>query len=168
MTLNRNIGSRGPRSSTLDRWKSKVDSAAGADACHPWTGGHTRNGYGNFWDGTYTASGRPRMVEAHRAGYKLLIGDPGDLHVRHTCDVRDCCNPKHWVLGTHLDNMRDRDSRGRGKVPPRKGIGYFLDAAKVAAIRAEATGVWGEQRVLAKKYGVSHQHISEILNGKVW
>lgn len=36
-----------------------------------------------------------------------------DLLVRHTCDVRACLEPTHLIAGTHLDNARDREERGR-------------------------------------------------------
>lgn len=39
---------------------------------------------------------------------------PKGLIVRHTCDVSLCVNPAHLLIGTHIDNATDRDTRGRG------------------------------------------------------
>lgn len=38
---------------------------------------------------------------------------PKGLVVRHTCDVRECVNPDHLILGTQKDNIRDMHDRGR-------------------------------------------------------
>jgi hypothetical protein len=35
------------------------------------------------------------------------------MQVLHTCDEALCCNPNHLYLGTQLDNIKDRDTRGR-------------------------------------------------------
>ncbi len=33
--------------------------------------------------------------------------------LRHTCDVVECVNPAHLIVGTQDENIRDRDERGR-------------------------------------------------------
>lgn len=54
-----------------------------------------------------------RNTGAHRASYMAFKGDIGDNHVLHKCDNRICLNPDHLYLGDHMQNMRDRDFRGR-------------------------------------------------------
>ncbi len=54
-----------------------------------------------------------RTVRSPRVAWELFIGPIGDLDVLHRCDQPLCVNPAHLFLGTHLDNMQDRDAKGR-------------------------------------------------------
>ena len=75
--------------------------------CWNWTGS-MRGFYGS-------ACFFGKMVAVHRISAHLYLGLPLDspLHVLHRCDNPLCFNPKHLYIGTHQDNMRDRDSKGR-------------------------------------------------------
>lgn len=76
------------------------------ETCWLWLGGAI-DGYG-----TITEEGR--TVRAHRVSYKLHVGPiPTGLFVLHHCDVPSCVNPDHLFLGTHSDNMKDRQMKGR-------------------------------------------------------
>lgn len=51
---------------------------------------------------------------AHRVAWELEYGSiPEGMLVCHHCDVKSCQNPTHLFLGTPLDNMQDRDQKGR-------------------------------------------------------
>ena len=81
-----------------------------AEECWLWTGKIERNGYGRFQIG---GKGSPQ-IGAHRYSYELHHGipEPGKV-VMHKCDVRNCVNPAHLSLGTHLENMADMMAKGR-------------------------------------------------------
>jgi HNH endonuclease len=76
--------------------------------CWLWTGSvRKRFNYGAF---LY----RGKYERAHRAMW-LISGRtiPDGMQLLHKCDVPCCVNPDHLFLGTHLDNMRDMDAKGR-------------------------------------------------------
>lgn len=91
------------------RFYSKVGEPDGR-GCRPWLAYRNATGYGLF----RIAPGRS-MVPAHRVAYVLATDKPvpPGLVVRHKCDNGWCVSPEHLEIGTHADNARDRDERGR-------------------------------------------------------
>ena len=84
--------------------------------CWEWTGSK-RNGYGRLIVGSRT-DGTRKSVSAHRLSYELTYGEiPEGMEVCHRCDNRCCVNPDHLFIGTHQDNMSDRERKGRNKPP---------------------------------------------------
>lgn len=59
-----------------------------------------------------------KSMLSHRASWIIANGPiPEGMDVLHKCDNRKCGNPAHLFLGTDIDNMRDRDSKGRNNQP---------------------------------------------------
>ena len=103
----------------------------------------------------------------HRLSYEKSKGEiPEGLIVRHTCDNPSCWNPEHLIVGTKKDNTQDMVERGRSangiKHPSSK-----LTEKQVLEIK-HLLKLGSSQRYLGKKYFVSHQLISKILNNKSW
>lgn len=144
-----------------DRFWSKVD-ARGAEECWPWVGQATSHwGYGRInIDG--------RIHHANRVAYELTYGAiPPGIFVCHRCDNPGCCNPSHLWLGTALDNTRDMDRKGRRVTVSMTGEAHpsaKLTAVEVSAIRRSAEN----DRVLARRYCVTHQQIRNIKTGRQW
>lgn len=91
--------------------------------------------------------------------------------VRHRCDVPLCVNPAHLEIGTHADNVRDRDERGRRVAPKGSAHGRAkLTEADVSAIRAEHVRGSSENGLvaLAWRFGVDHSVVGLIVNRKRW
>ena len=155
----------------MDRFWSKV---AKSDGCWEWTASRLPQGYGQFWD-------KGKMRRASRIAWELTNGPiPPGLHVCHRCDNPPCVRPSHLFLGTHQENMADRESKGR--TPPRppqprperraRGAAHprtatKLDGSRVRGIRAlAAVGV--VQTDLANWYGVDQAAISRIVTRRNW
>ncbi len=83
--------------------------------CWLWLGSVTQSGYGNAWT-------NGKNMRAHRLSWMIHNGDiPKEMCVLHRCDTPACINPGHLFLGTQLENIKDRDAKGRhGKRGPRK------------------------------------------------
>lgn len=120
--------------------------------CHEWQSRVRYDGYGAFWF-------EQKQSLAHRAAYKLFVGDPGELRVLHRCDNRRCVNPEHLFLGTDQDNVRDMWSKGRG-VGRRKVSDEMV--ARIKALRSSGES----QQSIADSIGVSQITVSRILRGQ--
>lgn len=86
---------------------SKIDFTVSTNDCWLWTGKPDANGYGRVYF-------HEKKDYAHRVVYFLIYGRWPSRLVRHSCDVRLCCNWHHLIEGTHQDNINDRELRGRG------------------------------------------------------
>ena len=89
-----------------DRFWPKVDKRS-PDECWNWVGQRDHQGYGRLKVGS-------KPARAHRISWMLSTGESaGSLCVLHSCDNPTCVNPDHLFAGTHSDNMRDREAKGR-------------------------------------------------------
>jgi hypothetical protein len=87
-----------------------------ATGCWVWIG--ATNGKSNPYGRMNIAAlaGRVAFVRAHRVSWLLHRGAIGSgLHVLHHCDNTLCINPDHLFTGTHIDNMADREVKGRNR-----------------------------------------------------
>ncbi|WP_343743115.1 HNH endonuclease signature motif containing protein [Herbaspirillum huttiense] len=88
-----------------------------------------------------------------------------NLVVRHSCDNTRCINPDHLLVGTHLDNMRDKVNRGRQY----RSIGELHPSAKISELDAWRIKFGGEPSdLLQKELGIGRHTISKIRNGITW
>src|SRR5262245_26673336 len=99
--------------------------------CWLWSGARFTDGYGAF-------RFRGRQQKAHRVSFTLHRGEiPEDMQVCHTCDLKCCVNPEHLFLGSHADNMADRNRKGRQSAGTRQPRAK-LTPTLVEAIRDRA------------------------------
>lgn len=142
----------------------KINEATG---CWEWQGSK-RNGYGRTIVGSRT-DGTRKSVSAHRVSYELVYGEiPNGMEVCHKCDNRCCVNPAHLFIGTHQDNINDRESKGRNNPPKGEANPKAkLTESMVLEIREKRLqGVsFGK---LAKEYGVCKRTIQDVVSVKHW
>lgn len=108
-----------------------------------------------------------RDVAAHRYAWERLHGPiPPGLFACHKCDNTGCVNPSHVFLGTHKNNMADRNAKMRMS----HGVKHFrakLTPEAVREIRAlRAAGAFAS--TLAARFGVTKGTIEDMLNGRTW
>lgn len=140
-------------SKVQDRFESKFTPEPNT-GCWLWLGYVDKIGYGVF-------SIKSLNYKAHRVAYELFKGViPKGLCVMHICDNMICVNPSHLVLGTQLENIKDRDSKGRmfSKLTPRD----------VLEIRERYVPRKVTQQSLAEEYGVSRRAVGHLLKGATW
>jgi hypothetical protein len=147
----------------VERFWNKVDKLDDTKLCWEWKASKDRYGYGRFKIGNKT-------IGSHIITYKLYnnISNLQDLHILHTCDNRSCVNPNHLFTGTNLDNIADRQSKGReahnkGVVHGRaklmdEEIFYIREQVKSGKLHRE----------LAKELNVSRVTITRIVNRVIW
>lgn len=86
------------------RLMKNVDKSSG---CWVWIGHRAKSGYGRIQN-------KGKKVRSHRLSYETYVGKiPDGMNVLHRCDNPPCINPDHLFLGTHKDNMKDAQNKGR-------------------------------------------------------
>jgi hypothetical protein len=129
--------------------------------------------WSNIKPGTYAMfRENGRYVRLARFIWELVHGPvPDGIEVCHDCpngqDDTRCINPAHLWLGTHQENMDDREAKGRGhQAKGEKCWASKLTACIVLEIRRQYK--FGLSGVLAKKYGVSRNAILKIVQRRSW
>ena len=129
--------------------------------CWVWQGAKRNGGYGNI-------KHRGKSIATHRTIWEYYNGPiPDGIHVLHKCDNPPCCNPDHLFLGTHTDNVRDMDNKGRRRTVCTYGEQHYktsLTLKEAMAIKKDSRF----QRLIAKDYRISESTVSHIKNGYTW
>lgn len=141
---------------TIQRFSRKIYKT---DSCWLWMGSKV-GGYGLAYTG-FKPDGRKDRHFAHRVAYAIAHGiTPADLEVMHSCDVPRCVNPNHLSLGTHQQNIADREARGRGK----------KESPNIRKISVEGVREIRESNqpsaYFARKWNVCVSHINRIRRGE--
>lgn len=153
--------SKADRCEILCRFMPKLRPSNNSD-CWLWQASKDARGYGLF---RLTPK---RLVRANRVSYALFIGPLKSRQLAcHSCDTPSCVNPFHIYAGSSLENIADRERRGRSNRRQGETHGNAkLDNAKVRYIRTNVATK--TQTELAKELGVSIDVINKVVLGKTW
>lgn len=135
----------------------------GDEDCWEWIAGKDAQGYG-----VCKFMGRP--VKAHRLVYSFYRGTiPDGMVCCHKCDNRSCVNPNHIFLGTHEENMADRNKKGRqckGSDTP------FSKLTEEKVIKLRKRWKKGSHKhgasQMARELGLDAQTVLKAVKGKNW
>jgi hypothetical protein len=153
-------GNDGPKPKSLAEryWKRVIVNEVG---CWEWNGSTNPFGYAKL--GTHEGGWHP----AHRVSWEIHFGPILDgLHVLHKCDNPPCSRPDHLFLGTELDNIYDKISKGRNPRGERHGQARISQEIVVLIRAACESGA--TQHKVAKLYGLSQQQVSSIVTRHTW
>jgi hypothetical protein len=142
------------------RFWSQIVKSPEPDGCWVWIGSLDTTGYGQM-------SVNGIMTLVHRISYEIHRGPiPEGKKVLHKCDNPPCGRPDHLFLGDDIDNIRDRNAKGR------QAKGEAIHTAKVTASdvieirRLRGAGI--SLQTLADQFGLTTQHTHNICGGKSW
>lgn len=138
-------------------WRHVIKN--GANECWMWNGACDSHGYGIIGSG-----GAGPIKLSHRLSFELHNGEiPHGACILHQCDNRQCVNPMHLFIGTNLDNVRDKLSKGRhprGEASPR---------AKLTEANVRQILLSGEPpTALAKRFNTDPSNIVNIRKRRSW
>lgn len=133
------------------------------DECWPWIGSRFIQGYGRICVGD-------KRIGAHRFAWEYHFGPiQKGMYVCHRCDNPPCVNPSHLFLGTHDENMRDRDRKGRNvNLRGEQHARSIYTDEIIRSMRREYDSGRMSQRALARKYNTYQGAICHIVNRRIW
>jgi len=113
-------------------------------------------------DGYVKCKRNNKTITAHRLSFEIHNNFiDKNLCVLHSCDNRQCINPKHLRLGTNYENVQDRVMRGRSSNKGQRK----LTEENVLFIRNNINmGV----KKLSEKFKVSDDTIYNVINNKTF
>lgn len=136
--------------SLLERLLQKCNTS---DGCWEWNSAKTPGGYGKLMF-------KRSHKYAHRAMWEEVNGSiPEGMEVCHHCDNPGCVNPDHLFIATHLENMLDRDSKGRGK-------GSKLTVETCEQMKNLYASGRLTQKEVGEHFGISKQTVWLVINDK--
>ena len=138
------------------------------DDCLLWPYSKDNLGYGSIW-----VNGR--MEKATREVCAAIIGRPlrkrndGDEVVMHLCDNPPCVNPRHLVVATRGDNIKDAYDKGR-KVAKRGEASTNAKLTEQAVMQMRRLHAEGGASFveLGRRFGVTKATARRAVVGITW
>ena len=154
-----------------DRFWEKVDVRSPSE-CWEWTA----DKHGKLPYGKIKVERKTKL--AHRISYELNRGAiPEGMQVLHSCHNPSCVNPNHLRLGTHKENMKDRQdacrqargvSNGNCKLTEAEALLIAAVLKRIPPTLKRKELGFGINSFLARWFGINHRMVSLISQGKNW
>ncbi len=131
--------------------------------CWVWTAYKNKTSYGMVGLGS-------EKLLAHRVAWMVANGPiPHDgsghgICVCHHCDNPSCVNPLHLFLGSHTDNMRDKDRKNRGNRASGDKNGARLHPERLARGDRHGSNTHPEKRRLGETHGNAILTDAKVIN----
>ncbi len=161
-------GTRGPNPKPIRERMLALTKIGTDNECWLWRGHRIkRGGYGQI---SVKVNGRRTVRRAHKVAWELAHNTPvpAGLVIRHTCDVTNCVNPRHLILGTQVENLADMRAKGRGSPPPDLS-GTKHPLSKLTPQKIKQARAWKAEGLtytdIGKRLGVSRQCVSGAVRG---
>lgn len=170
------------KKTVLERFEEKYCPEPNT-GCWLWTGGTSKEGYGRIVVGGKKAG-------THRVSWELHRGPiPDGLCVLHRCDTPPCVNPGHLFLGDKKANYDDMVAKGRERKARGANHEFTKHPEKSSFAKSGQKGSqnWQAklreddifyirqlyrsglyQKYIARFFGISIQHVSDIVNNQRW
>lgn len=144
----------------LQHFMSKVEKLGNESGCWIWIAGMTNRHYGSAGFGGVHA-------RAHCASYELHFGPiPEGMRVCHHCDTPLCVRPDHLWLGTQLQNVADREAKGRTARGEGNGKSLLTEEKVIEIRRLYRDGM--NRAELGRMFGHDFKTISAVVLWKSW
>lgn len=153
------LSSYGVTHTFVDRFFKKVKKS---DGCWLWTGNLNECGYGTIGSGK-----NGKTILSNRACWLIHKGKiPDGLCVLHKCDNPACVNPDHLWIGTHAENMIDRQNKGRTPKGSLCGRVKLTEEIVLSIRKDHSLGM--TRLAVAKKYNTSRTSAFAIIHRLSW
>lgn len=149
----------------IDRFWKKFDRPK--KGCWEWKGSTGSAGYGRISFGHGETNYRTNYT-AHRLSWMLFFGPiPDGICVLHRCDNPKCVRPDHLFLGTHTDNMKDRDRKNRTQQGEKHYRAKLTEEDVILIINMYHDGAYTLTE-LSKHFNITKEAIRQIVNNITW
>lgn len=148
----------------IGRFWEKVRRSS-KNACWVWTASRLKasGGYGQI----RTAGAGSKMIKAHRLSWIIHNGPiPTGMCVLHRCDNPPCVNPRHFFLGTNVENTEDSVMKGRRAKGER--IARATTTARQAREVKRRRKDGQKSSEIARELGLTKDVVYQIVRGRTW
>ena len=112
------------------------------------------------------------LVFLHRHVWELANGRtllPGEV-VRHTCDIKNCIEESHLIVGSYSDNMNDAVLRGKHGFKSHSGTSNGMSVLTKEAI-VDIRQMYKEEyslKEIAKEFNISYNTVYRIVTRQTY